>query len=195
MGLGGLLGLALGAILVNNFMLARFLGVCPAMGVTRRPGAAVGLGLTVVLMMTLASAVSSMVYDHVLVPLGIQSLKTVALVLVIASLVGAARQVASTRRPRLHAAFGAHLPLLTANCAVLGVVLINIEGGYGLVASTVHGLAAGVGVMLVTLLLAGLKERLDLAPVPEALRGVPIALVTTGLMTIAFMGFYGLTSM
>ena len=192
MDLGKLLTIAIGAILVNNFVLARFLGLCPLLGVSRQLDSALGMGFAVIFVMTMASVVCFGIHHYLLLPLHIEYLRTVAFILVIASLVQFVEMVIERSSPGLSRALGIYLPLITTNCAVLGVAVLNVEKSYGLVETTVHGFSAGVGFTLAMLLVAGLRERIDLGPVPDSLKGFPISFITTGLMAIAFLGFSGL---
>jgi len=192
MDLGKLLTIAIGAILVNNFVLARFLGLCPLLGVSRQLDSALGMGFAVIFVMTMASVVCFGIHHYLLLPLHIEYLRTVAFILVIASLVQFVEMVIERSSPGLSRALGIYLPLITTNCAVLGVAVLNVEKSYGLIETTVHGFSAGVGFTLAMLLVAGLRERIDLGPVPDSLKGFPISFITTGLMAIAFLGFSGL---
>ncbi len=192
MDVGKLLSIAIGAILINNFVLARFLGLCPFLGVSKQLDSAVGMGFAVIFVMTLASVACFGIYRLVLVPLHIEYLRTVAFILAIAALVQFVEMFIERSSPGLYKALGIYLPLITTNCAVLGVAVLNVDKSYNFVAATVHGFAAGVGFTLAMLLMAGLRERIDLGPVPESLKGFPIAFITAGLMAIAFLGFSGL---
>jgi len=192
MDLGKLLTIAIGAILVNNFVLARFLGLCPLLGVSRQLDSALGMGFAVIFVMTMASVVCFGIHHYLFLPLHIEYLRTVAFILVIASLVQFVEMVIERSSPGLSRALGIYLPLITTNCAVLGVAVLNVEKSYGLIETTVHGFSAGVGFTLAMLLVAGLRERIDLGPVPDSLKGFPISFITTGLMAIAFLGFSGL---
>jgi electron transport complex protein RnfA len=189
---GRLVSVAAAAILVNNIVLARLLGLCPAAGGSRQLRSALGLGLVVVCVMTAASAATFGIYSLLLVPLRIELAQTLAFMLVIVALVRVAEMVMGKVSPGNSQVFGGGLPLVTANCAVLGVALINVEKSYDLLAATVHGAAAGLGFALVLVLITGLRERVELGPVPESLKGAPIILVLTGLVALAFLGFSGL---
>lgn len=192
MDLGKLVSIALAAVLVNNVVLVRLLGLCPVAGGSRQVRSALGLGLVVTCVMAAASAVTFGVYSGLLAPLGIRFAETLAFMLVIVALVRVAEVVMGRAWPGLTRLFGRDLPLVTANCAVLGVALINVEQSYNLLTATVHGAAAGVGFTLVLVLTASLRERLESSPVPESLKGAPIILVLTGLVALAFLGFSGL---
>ncbi len=189
-----LLLLFLGSMLVNNFVLTRFLGICPFLGVSKKVETAVGMGMAVTFVMGLASVISHIVYNVLLVPLEIEFLYTLAFILVIASLVQFVEMVIQKSSPSLYAALGVFLPLITTNCAVLGVAIINMQEGYGLLESLVHGVGGALGFTIAIVLFAGLRERIDKSNVPEALKGLPIALITAGFMATAFLGFQGLIS-
>ena len=184
--------LAIGASLVNNFVLTQFLGLCPFVGVSRRFEAAAGMALATLFVLTLASGASWAAWHWLLEPLGLGYLRTLVFVLLIAAIVQGTEMVVRATSPLLHELLGVFLPLITTNCAVLGVALINLERQHGFVESLVFGAAAAAGFGLALLLFAGLRERMDTCDVPAAFRGTPIALVTAGLMALAFMGFGGL---
>ena len=182
-----------GAMLVNNYVLSKFLGICAFLGVTKKKDAAIGMGLAVTFVMVIASIVSWAVYNLVLIPLNITYLKTIAFVLVIASLVQFVEMVVKKISPNLYKALGIYLPLITTNCAVLGMAVTNVQAEYGFLESVVNGLGAACGFMLSMILLAFLRERIDGNDnIPESLRGLPITLFTAALMSIAFLGFQGL---
>jgi electron transport complex protein RnfA len=187
-----LLLLALGASLVNNFVLTQFLGLCPFVGVSRRFEAAAGMALATLFVLTLASGASYAVWHWILEPLGLGYLRTLVFILLIAAVVQATEMLVRASSPLLHELLGVFLPLITTNCAVLGVALLNLERQHGLVESMVFGAAAAAGFGLALLAFAGLRERLETADVPAAFRGTPLALITAGLMALAFMGFGGL---
>ncbi len=189
---GRLFAIALAAILINNVILKRFLGLCPFLGVSKQLDAALGMGMAVVFVMTMASIVTFGIYYYVLVPFDIQYLRTIAFILVIAALVQFVEMVIEKTSPGLYRALGIYLPLITTNCAVLGVAVLNIDSSYGFVEMVVHSFSAGLGFTIALLLMAGIRERLDLADIPQSLRGVPIAFIVAGLMAIAFQGFSGL---
>ncbi|MGL4848824.1 MAG: electron transport complex subunit RsxA [Clostridium sp.] len=181
------------AMLVNNFVLSKFLGICSFLGVSKKKDAAIGMGLAVTFVMVLASVMSFLVYDGILEPLNLQYLKTIANVLVIAALVQFVEMAMKKISPGLHKALGIYLPLITTNCAVLGMTVLNIQEGYTLIESLVNGLGAAAGFMLSIVLLSFIRERIDNNEnIPEVLRGLPITLFTAGLMSIAFLGFQGL---
>ena len=182
------------AILIDNFVLSRFLGICPFLGVSRKTDTAMGMSVAVIFVMTLASAVCWPIFALLLVPLKLDYLQTIVFILVIAALVQLVETILKKFMPPLYKALGIYLPLITTNCAVLGVVLLNVLPGKTLtfVQSVVNGFAAGVGFMLVIILFSGVRERIDNSDIPESMKGLPIALVAAGLVSVAFMGFKGL---
>jgi electron transport complex protein RnfA len=187
-----LVAIVISAILVNNFVLMRFLGICPFLGISRRLSTAVGMGMAVIFVMTLASAITWAFQQALLTPLGLNYLQTVVYILVIASLVQFVEMVIQKTSPALYQALGIYLPIITTNCAILGVAFINVREQYGFLESVVNGFAGGVGFTLAIVLFAGVRERLDIAETPAALQGVPIALISAGLMSVAFFGFQNL---
>ena len=187
-----LLAIALGAILANNFIFSQFLGICPFLGVSKKVDTAVGMGIAVTFVMGLASAVCFFVNKFVLIPLDLVYMQTVAFILVIAALVQFIEMFLQKSMPSLYTALGVYLPLITTNCAVLGVVLLNVQGGSNFIASVVYGITGGLGFLLAIVLFASIRERLVFADYPKSFDGFPIALVTAGLMALAFMGFSGL---
>ena len=184
--------LFLSALLVNNFVLSRFLGICPFLGVSKRTETAVGMSLAVLFVMTVASVVTWFLQRFVLVPLGVEYLQTLAFILVIASLVQLVEMVVQYASPALHQALGIFLPLITTNCAVLGLAVLNVQKGHGFVETVVFSSGAALGFGLALVLFSGIRERIELADVPTPFRGTAIALVTAGLLSLAFMGFSGL---
>ena len=188
-----LFSIFISAFLVNNFVLAKFLGICSFLGVSKKTETAKGMGLAVVFVMFLASIMCYGVYNWILFPLNITYLSTLAFVLVIAALVQFVEMVIKKTQPSLYKALGIYLPLITTNCALLGMAVINIGENYNLVESMVNALGAAFGYMLAIVLLSGLRERMEESDnMPLAFRGLPISLVTAGLMAIAFLGFSGL---
>jgi electron transport complex, RnfABCDGE type, A subunit len=184
--------LALGASLVNNFVLTNFLGLCPFVGVSRRFEAAAGMALATLLVLTIASGLSYAAWHWVLQPLDLEYLRTLVFILLIAGVVQLTELMVRAASPLLHQVLGIFLPLITTNCAVLGVALLNVNRQHDLLESLVFGASAGAGFGLALLLFAALRERLETSDVPAAFKGAPIALVTAGLMALAFMGFAGL---
>ena len=189
-----LLSITLGAILANNFIFSQFLGCCPFLGVSKKLDTAMGMGLAVTFVMGLASLCTWAVNTFLLVPLGLDSfLQTVAFILVIAALVQFVEMFLKKSMPSLYTALGIYLPLITTNCAVLGVALLNTQNGYGPLMSTAYGVFGGLGFTLAIVLFASVRERLEFAEYPKPFEGFPIALVTAGLLAMSFMGFSGLT--
>ena len=187
-----LLSITLGAILTNNFIFSQFLGCCPFLGVSKKLDTAMGMGLAVTFVMGLASAVCFVVNKYILIPLDLAYMQTVAFILVIASLVQFIEMFLQKAMPALYTALGVYLPLITTNCAVLGVVLLNVQNGYNFIESVVYGITGGLGFLLAIVLFASIRERLVFADYPKCWDGFPIALITAGLMALAFMGFSGL---
>ena len=187
-----LLSITLGAILANNFIFSQFLGCCPFLGVSKKVDTAVGMGVAVTFVMGLASAVCFVVNKYILIPLDLAYMQTVAFILVIASLVQFIEMFLQKAMPALYTALGVYLPLITTNCAVLGVVLLNVQNGYNFIESVIYGITGGLGFLLAIVLFASIRERLVFADYPKCWDGFPIALITAGLMALAFMGFSGL---
>ena len=187
-----LLSITLGAILANNFIFSQFLGCCPFLGVSKKVDTAVGMGVAVTFVMGLASAVCFVVNKYILIPLDLAYMQTVAFILVIASLVQFIEMFLQKAMPALYTALGVYLPLITTNCAVLGVVLLNVQNGYNFIESVVYGITGSLGFLLAIVLFASIRERLVFADYPKCWDGFPIALITAGLMALAFMGFSGL---
>jgi electron transport complex protein RnfA len=190
-----LFAIFIGAVLVNNFVLARFLGICPFLGQSKNLGMAVGMGMSVIFVMTLASVATNLIYGFILLPLRLEYLVTVSFILVIAVLVQLVDIVLQKVLPALHRTMGIYLVLITTNCAILGLAFLNVMKGYNLIQSLVFGLSAGMGFTLALVIMAGIRERLELVDVPKPLRGFPITLILAGLLSIAFMGFSGLVKL
>ena len=187
-----LLAITLGAVLANNFIFSQFLGICPFLGVSKKVDTAVGMGVAVTFVMGLASAITWLV-NLLLVQLGLEYMQTVAFILVIASLVQFIEMFLQKAMPTLYTALGVYLPLITTNCAVLGVALLNVQNDYSFIGSVVYGITGGLGFLLAIFLFAAVREQLEVSSEnPKAFDGFPIALVTAGLMALAFMGFSGL---
>ncbi len=182
----------LSSILVQNFVLSRFLGICPFLGVSKKVETALGMGFAVTFVMALASVISYLVHYYILAPMHIEYLQTIAFILVIAALVQLVEMALQKLVPSLYSALGVYLPLITTNCAVLGVAIINITEEYTFLQTLVNGVGAAVGFTLAIVLFAGIRERLEFANMPEAMKGFPIALISAGLMAMAFLGFQGL---
>ena len=188
-----LLSITLGAILANNFIFSQFLGCCPFLGVSKKVDTAVGMGVAVTFVMGLASAVCYVVNKFILLKLDLAYMQTVAFILVIAALVQFVEMFLKKSIPTLYEALGVYLPLITTNCAVLGVVLLNVQSKYNFIESVVYGITGGLGFLLAIFLFAAVREQLEISSDnPKAFDGFPIALVTAGLMALAFMGFSGL---
>jgi electron transport complex protein RnfA len=179
-------------VLVNNFVLVKFLGLCPFMGVSRKVETATGMGLATTFVLTLSSVCSYLVNEYLLAPLGLEYLRTIAFIMVIAAVVQFTEMVVHKTSPLLYRVLGIFLPLITTNCAVLGVALLNVQQQHGFLESAVYGFGAAVGFSLVLTLFAAMRERLAVADVPQPFQGASISLITAGLMSMAFMGFSGL---
>lgn len=184
--------IAIGSALVSNVVLSQFLGLCPFLGVSRKVNTAAGMGAAVIFVITLSSVVTGVIYQFVLVPAEIEYLQTIVFILVIAALVQFVEMFLKKSMPALYESLGVYLPLITTNCAVLGVALTNVQKDYSILAGTVNGFATAVGFTISIVILAGLREKMEHNDVPKAFQGMPIVLVTAGLMAIAFCGFAGL---
>lgn len=187
-----LLIILISSSLVSNVVLSQFLGLCPFLGVSKKTNTASGMGVAVIFVITLASAVAGVIYKYVLVPLDITYLQTIVFILVIAALVQFVEMFLRKYIPSLYESLGVYLPLITTNCAVLGVALTNVQKNYGILAGVVNGFATAVGFTIAIIILAGIREKMEYNDIPESFRGMPIVLVTAGLMAIAFCGFSGL---
>ena len=188
-----ILGIIIAALLSQNFILVKFYGICPFMGVSKKIDTALGMGMAVTFVMALASAACWLVNTFLLVPLGLSYMQTVAFILVIASIVQVVEMFLKKAVPALYKALGVFLPLITTNCAVLGVVLVNVQEGYNFLISVVNGAAGGLGFTLAIVLFASVRERVNKTECPECFKGFPIALIAAGLLALAFMGFSGLS--
>ena len=184
--------LAVGAALVNNVILSQFLGLCPFLGVSKSVNTATGMGGAVIFVMTIASAVTSIVYYGILSPLGLDYLNTIVFILVIAALVQFVEMFLKKNMKSLYESLGVYLPLITTNCAVLGVALTNVQKSYSILASVVNGFATAAGFTISIVILAGIREKMEYNDIPKPFQGMPIVLITAGLMAIAFCGFSGL---
>lgn len=189
---GKLFMILLSTLLVNNFVLSRFLGICPFLGVSKKVSTALGMGAAVTFVMALASLFTYIIQYTILDTLGLEYLQTIAFILVIAALVQFVEMVIQKMSPTLYQTLGVYLPLITTNCAVLGVAIINIQEKYDLLQTLINGTGAALGFTLAIVLMAGIRERLELSDIPEPLKGFPITLITAGLMSVAFLGFQGL---
>ena len=183
--------LFLSIVLVNNVITSQFLGICPFLGVSKKVDTAVGMGVAVTFVLALASVITFFI-QKILVATNTEYLQTIAFILVIASIVQFVEMVIKKMSPSLYQALGVYLPLITTNCAVLGIALVNVQNNYNLIATLINGAGAGIGFTLAIVLFAGIRERLELAYIPEAFQGFPITLIAASLMSIAFLGFTGL---
>ena len=188
-----ILGIIVAALLRQNFILVKFYGICPFMGVSKKIDTALGMGMAVTFVMAIASAACWLVYEYLLVPLNLMYMQTVAFILVIASIVQFVEMGLKKYVPALYKALGVFLPLITTNCAVLGVVLVNVQERYNFLLSVVNGGAGGIGFTIAIVLFASLRERVDKSDCPECFRGYPLTLIAAGLLALAFMGFSGLS--
>lgn len=186
------IAIVIGAIFVNNIVLAQFLGICPFMGVSSKVSTSVGMSGAVMFVMTLATIVTFLIYHYILVPFGIGYLQTISYILVIASLVQMVEIILKKVSPALYQALGIFLPLITTNCAVMGVALLTVQNEFSLLQGVVFAIANAVGFGLAIVLFAGIREHMELMDVPKAMRGAPAALVVAGILALAFMGFAGL---
>ena len=187
-----LLIILISSSLVNNVVLSQFLGLCPFLGVSKKTNTAAGMGVAVIFVITLASAVAGAIYKFILEPLDITYLQTIVFILVIAALVQFVEMFLKKFMPSLYQALGVYLPLITTNCAVLGIALTNVQKKYGIMTGIVNGFATAVGFTVSIVILAGIREKMEYNDIPESFKGMPIVLVTAGLMAIAFCGFSGL---
>ena len=190
--MGNLFAIAIGSAFISNVVLSQFLGICPFLGVSKKVKTAAGMGSAVVFVITLASLVTSVIYKFVLVPLDVTYLQTIVFILVIAALVQFVEMFLKKKIQSLYQALGVYLPLITTNCAVLGVALTNVSKSYNILESVVNGFAVAVGFLISIVIMAGIREKIEYNNIPKAFRGMPIVLVTAGLMAIAFFGFSGL---
>ena len=184
--------MAVVAIFVQNFVLMRFLGLCPYIGVSKKLDSALGMGMAVIFVMTMASTFTWLIQSYLLVPLKLEFLQTIAFILTIASLVQLVEIIIQKTAPTLYKALGMFLPLITTNCAVLGVAILNINEEYSFIEAILNGFFAGLGFTLVLILMAGIREKLDKSEIPASMKGMPIAMIVAGCMALAFLGFSGL---
>ncbi|MCI9490651.1 electron transport complex subunit RsxA [Lachnospiraceae bacterium 48-42] len=187
-----LLIIAIGSAIVNNVVLSQFLGICPFLGVSKKVETASGMGGAVVFVITIASFITSLIYKFILVPLKIDYLQTIVFILVIAALVQFVEMFLKKAMPSLYNALGVYLPLITTNCAVLGVALTNVQKDYGILAGVINGIGTSIGFAIAIVIMAGIREKIEYNDVPESFKGTPIVLITAALMSIAFFGFSGL---
>ena len=189
---GKILFMAVMAIFVQNFVLMRFLGLCPYIGVSKKLDSALGMGMDVIFVMTMASTFTWLIHTYLLVPLHLEFLQTIAFILTIASLVQLVEMIIQKTAPALYKSLGVFLPLITTNCAVLGVAILNIQSEYNFIFAILNGLFGGIGFTLVLILMAGIRERLERAELPISMKGMPISMIVAGSMALAFLGFSGL---
>ncbi len=189
-----LLVIIIAAVFINNYVMSQFLGICPFLGVSKKVETAAGMGVAVIFVMALASAAGWLAYTFILVPLGLEYLYNISFILIIASLVQFVEMFIKKSSPSLYQALGVFLPLITTNCAVLGVVVTNMQNGYNFIESIVNGVGGALGFALAIILFAGIRERIARNKILPAVQGFPIALISAGLMSIAFLGFTGLLS-
>jgi electron transport complex protein RnfA len=182
----------IGTVWVNNIVLSQFLGLCPFMGVSRKLETAIGMGLATVFVLTLSSITSYLIHTYLLIPNDLEYLRTISFILVIAGIVGFTELVVHKTSPLLHNVLGIYLPLITTNCAVLGVALLNVQKSNGFIESGLYGFGSAMGFTLILVLFAAMRERIRVSDVPEVFKGSAIAMITAGLMALAFMGFTGL---
>lgn len=185
--------LAFAAIITENFIFSRFLGICPFLGVSEKPSTAAGMGFAVMFVMTISSALTWLVYKYILIPAGLEYIKTIAFILIIAAIVQIIEMFLKRFVPTLYQALGIYLPLITTNCAVLGAALLNIQNGFSFIESVVFGFSAALGFTIALLIFAGVRERLRFINPPKAFRGLPILLLSAGLIAMAFSGFSGIS--
>lgn len=192
MSASGILLFMVNCVLVNNYIFSRFLGCCPFLGVSKKVSTAAGMGVAVIFVMGMASLFTWIMYHYVLMPLGIAYLNTISFILIIASLVQFVEMFMKKSMRTLYHALGIYLPLITTNCAVLGVSIVNITEEYSLIQSVLNGVFSATGFLVAIVLMAGIRERLELSNIPKCMKGFPISLITAGLISIAFMGFAGI---
>lgn len=190
-----LLAIIFVAILANNIVLNQFLGICPYLGVSKRIETSLGMGMAVIFVMTMSSIVTWIVYNYLLEPFGLVYLRTIAFILVIAGLVQLVETILKKTNPTLFRALGIYLPLITTNCAILGVALLNIQSGHNIIQTIVYAISVAIGFTIALVIMAGIRERLDLANVSSFLRGAAVTLVTAGILSLAFMGFKGMMTL
>lgn len=191
--IGEIFSMVITSIFINNIVLVQFLGICPFLGVSKRTDTALGMGMAVTFVMAVASALTYLAQTFILVPLNMEYLQTVAFILIIAALVQCVEMALKKLSPGLYSALGIYLPLITTNCAVLGIAILNVQNGYNLILSVINGISVALSFTLAIVLFAGVRERLETAELPSWMKGFPIALVTAGLISIAFLGFQGLS--
>ena len=187
-----LLLIAVGSALVNNVVLSQFLGLCPFLGVSKKMETAAGMGAAVIFVITLSSFITSLIYQFILAPVDLVDLQTIVFILVSAARVQLVEMILNKKMPALYKSLGVYLPLITTNCAVLGVALLNVQNEYNVLEGTINGFATALGFTIAIVLMAGIREKIEYNDIPESFQGMPIVLLTAGLMSIAFFGFSGL---
>lgn len=192
MSLGSIFSIVIGAIFIENVIFSKFLGICPFLGVSKKTDTAIGMGMAVTFVMALSSALTYLAQEYILVPLNMEYLQTITFILIIAALVQLVEMAIMKLSPPLYEALGIYLPLITTNCAVLGAAILNVQNGYNFVMSIVYGASVAIGFTVAIFLFAGVRERLENADIPEFMKGTPIALVSAGLIAMAFLGFSNL---
>lgn len=190
--IGFYLSLVFSGVLIKNVLLAQFLGICPFLGVSKKTSSAVGMGAAVTAVLVIASAISHLFYYNVLVPFQLEFLRTISFIIIIASIVQLLEILLKRYIPALYKSLGVYLPLITTNCAVLGIAILNITSGYNLLGSSLYALGSGLGFLLVITLFSAIREQLDLADIPKAFKGLPIALIVAAFMSLGFIGFGGI---
>jgi len=190
-----LLAIIFVAILANNIVLSQFLGICPYLGVSKRIETSMGMGMAVIFVMTLSAIVTWVIYNVLLVPFGLAYLRTIAFILVIAGLVQLVEMILKKTNPTLFQALGIYLPLITTNCAILGVAVLNIDAGHNIIETIIYAIATGIGFTLAMVIMAGIRERLELVNMSSFVRGAAVTLVSAGILSLAFMGFKGIVTL
>lgn len=187
-----LLVILLSAMLVDNFVLSKFMGICPFLGVSKKLDSAVGMGMAVTFVMVCATVCTTLIYSLILTPMGLEYLKTIAFILIIALFVQLVEMILKKKLPSLYNALGVYLPLITTNCAVLGVTILNIDNHYNMIQSVVNALGAGLGFTIALIIFSGVRSRVNSADVPEVFKGIPATLIAASIVSVSFMGFSGL---
>ncbi|MBQ2724562.1 MAG: electron transport complex subunit RsxA [Clostridia bacterium] len=187
-----LLVILLSAMLVDNFVLSKFMGICPFLGVSKKLDSAVGMGMAVTFVMACATVCTSLIYSLILVPMGLEYLKTIAFILIIALFVQLVEMILKKKMPSLYQALGVYLPLITTNCAVLGVTILNIDNSYNMIQSIVNAVGAGLGFTLALIIFSGVRSRVNAADIPNTFKGIPATLIAASIVSVSFMGFSGL---
>lgn len=192
MDFGKLFSIIITSIFIQNYVFGKVLGICPYMGVSKKVESSIGMGMAIIFVITISSGITWTIYQYMLVPFGLEYLQTIMFILIIASLVQFVEMAIQKLSPNLYNALGVYLPLITTNCVVLGVAILNIQEGYNFIETVVNGFGAAVGFTLALVLLAGIRERIEYSDIPEPFKGVPIAFLTASCLAMAFMGFSGM---